>query len=199
MQTQIVALPTAQDLTRLKSLKRGEKLATVQEEVQIQEHVITHHRYTHQSVEIKVQTLSNLKKVLKPIFETVKTSIEFGELDALPQLAEVRAFLKELETIEKWVAQKALSEAQRLHKSELQKRGWELGSTGDKLDYSQDQEYSRLDTALKARKALLDKAKKVGKAIVDEETGEEIPRLPIKTFATEYVRTYSPPKSKEQE
>jgi hypothetical protein len=197
MKKQIVTLPTPQDLTALKSLKRGEKLATVQEEVQIQDHVITHHRYTHQSVEIKVQTLQNLRKVLKPIFATVQTSIESGEIDALPQLAEIRSFLKELETIEKWVAKKGLDEAQRLQKTELQNRGWEIGSTGDKLDYEQDEEYSTLKKKLKEREELLKRAHRVGK-FVDEETGEEIPKVQVRTFATEYVRTYNPPKNKDQ-
>lgn len=195
-QPQTVAQVSLAELAKLKTLKRGEKLAEVKEEIQIIVKPITHTHYEHQQVSIKVQTLANFRKAITPIFESVKNSIQTGELDALPQLTEVRAFKRELERMEEFLAKRALDEAQRLHKSELQNLGWEIGSTGDKLDYSQDPEHAQLQAKLKAREELLKYAHKVGKFIC-EETGEEICPIKVRTFATEYLRSYTPPKAKE--
>jgi hypothetical protein len=198
-QPQTVAQVSLADIAKLKTLKRGEKpIATVKDEVLEKEEIrtIIHTHYEHQSVEIKVQTLGNFRKAVIPIFESVKNSILAGELDALRQLVEVRAFKKELEKIEEFLSKRALDEAQRLHKSELQNLGWEIGSTGDKYDYEQDQEYARLKYQLKEREEKLKRASKLG-MFTDEATGEEIQPIQIKTFATEYLRTYNPPKAKD--
>lgn len=183
-------------LKSLQGLTRGKKIAEVKEEVDIVVKPITHTHYEHQQVSIKVQTLANFRKAITPIFESVKNSIQTGEIDALPQLAEVRAFKRELERMEEFLAKRALDEAQRLHKSELQNLGWEIGSTGDKLDYSQDPEHAQLQAKLKAREDLLKRAHKVGK-FIDEDTGEEIQPVQVKSFASEYIRIYNPPKAKE--
>lgn len=49
------------------------------------------------------------------------------------------------------------------------------------LDYDQDKVYKELNDKLKERKKLLDARHKLGKEIVDSETGEVIPLVPVKS------------------
>lgn len=56
----------------------------------------------------------------------------------------------------------------------------EIMNTGNKLDYMEDSVYANLKAQLDARAALLKLAQK--QKIADVETGEEIPKVGIKTF-----------------
>jgi RNA polymerase-binding transcription factor DksA len=196
MTPQIVPQYTLQDLQKLRSLQRGEKIAEVKEEIRIIEKHFEQIRLVPLEVNLEVQTLAGLPNAIAPIFEKVKDAIIDGFLEALPQLSILRFFERELEKFHTFLKARALAEAKRLHPNELKNLGWEIGSTGDKLDYSQDLEHAQLQARLKAREDQLKRAHKVGK-FVCEETGEEIHPIQVKTFATEYLRTYSLPKEKQ--
>lgn len=191
----IIPQYTLQDLQKLRSLQRGEKIAEVKEEVRILEKEWEQIRLIPLEVNLEVQTLAGLPNAINAIFEKVKNAITDGFLDALPQLGVLRFFERELEKFHTFLKAQALAEAKRLHPNELKNLGWEIGSTGDKLDYSQDPEYSQWEARVKARKDQLNRASKKGKYI-DEETGEEITPVSVKTFATEYLRAYNPIKEK---
>ncbi len=49
------------------------------------------------------------------------------------------------------------------------------------LDYEKDEVYKELSEKLKARKKLLDASHKLNKSFVDEDTGEIVPIIPVKS------------------
>lgn len=195
MTPQIIPQYNFQDLQKLRTFQRGEKIAEVREQIQIIEKQVEQIVIKQVEVHLEVQTLAGLNQAIAPILEKVKNEIQEGYLDALPQLAYLRFFEREFDKFTEIVKKYALQEAKELHPNELKDLGWEIGSTGDKLDYSQDPEYSQWEARLKARKEQLNCASKKGKYI-DEETGEEITPISVKTFATEYLRAYNPIKEK---
>lgn len=61
----------------------------------------------------------------------------------------------------------------------------EIRNTGDKLDYSSDSIYAELEAKLKARKELLNFSYKSYSATIFDESGIEVPKIPIKTNGVE--------------
>jgi len=82
-----------------------------------------------------------------------------------------------------------MDEARQFNKGEKYYGGtWEFRSSGVTLDFTKDETYTKLNTAALARKKDLNaawKAHQSGKGFFDQDSGEEMPILPVKIPAKE--------------
>ena len=113
--------------------------------------------------------------------------------DGNESAAKAFAELKELKTVIdaglKVIEDAAKIEAREFNKGEIYYGGsWEFRSSGVTLDFTKDETYTKLNTAALARKKDLNaawKAHENGKGFFDNESGEELPILPVKIPAKE--------------
>ena len=130
--------------------------------------------------------------------ETIKTqvsSITQAVIDGEASACEAHVLLKDLESLIesglKVIQPEVLNEARQLTKGEVYFGGkWEVKNTATYLDFSKDEMYVSLNAAFSIRKKDLNaawKAKQDGKGFFDDDSGEEIPILPVKTASKEIV------------
>jgi len=113
-------------------------------------------------------------------------SVNDGSMSALAAAATCRKMMAAWDAAYKGIQDMILSEINAYGKEKPLLYGctFATGSTGNRYDYSQDDQYARIEDELENRKKLLDVACKSGKSAIDDETGEEIHPLPIKSMST---------------
>lgn len=105
-----------------------------------------------------------------------------GELDPLKVHVYAKAMKEAWELIASETQGYALDEAEKYGKEgKVFGASFRLSSTGDRYDYEADQTYRDLKEKLKQREELLKQAVKSRVVLVDDETGEQIPKVPVKS------------------
>lgn len=175
------------------SRTRGKKLATVDENVPVSPLLsskpITGYRIVRQETPVEVKSLKVLTGRIQDYLPAVLSAIEEGFECPLEVFAMLKTMQSVLESVTSKVQLLALTQAQHYTPDELREGfGLEHGNSPEKWDYTQDSEYQIHDAALKARKKLLKKAVDKGKEWLDEETGELISPVPLKTASTPYLK-----------
>lgn len=113
-------------------------------------------------------------------------SVNNGNMNALQAAAYCRKMMAAFETAYKAIQGSILSEIAFYGKEKAMLYGcqFSLVSTGNRYDYSADDQYRTIETQLSDRKKLLEIAAKSGKIVIDDETGEEIRPVPVKSYST---------------
>ena len=124
----------------------------------------------------------NLNETPRSVFQNVND----GSMNALQAAALCRKMMQAWEATYKAIQSQILDEIATYGKEKPAMYGcvFSTSSTGNRYDYSEDGEFSRIDGELKERKKLLDLACKSGKIIIDDATGEEVHPLPIKSYSS---------------
>lgn len=178
------------------SRTRSKKLATVDEHVPVSTLLsstpIISYRIIRQEIPVEVKSLRVLTLRMQDYLPAVLSAIEEGFECPLEVFAMLKTMQSVLESMTPKVQKLALMKAQHYTPDELREAfGLEQGNSPEKWDYAQDGEYQMHDKALKARKKLLKKAVDEGKEWLDEETGELISPVPLKTASTPYLKKVS--------
>jgi hypothetical protein len=186
-------LKTLAETKTLKSKKRGNLLATItQTEAKPVLKEINQIQVVYVPVEIEVLHLGKLLETWQKYLPQLHQNVSEGLESPLEAFAQIR---KVLHIGEYWLEQlktTALAEAENLHKDELYLIGFEISHSGEVWNYQEDAEYLRLEIALKQRKELLKVASRHRKAFLDENSGEMIQPVSLKTTATPYLKTVKP-------
>jgi len=176
--------------------RRGKKLATVGESPAVllfeSKEPVTSYRIVRQEVPVEIKSLRVLTGRTQEYLPAVLSAIEEGFECPL----EVLNLLKMMQTVVNDTLVKvqilAIREARKYQPEELKSYfGLEWGKSATSWNYADDNEYQLHEKALKARTQLLKKATKNGKAWVNEETGEIIYPVSIKTPSKAYLKTSS--------
>jgi hypothetical protein len=126
------------------------------------------------------------KELINSEAERIIQSLENGEIDPLKAYVIVKYYEKLIDQIKAKLESEARGEAYKYEKG-ASVFGATIGisSTGQRLDYDSDTVYSELKSKVKAREDLLKTAFKMKESILDEETGEIVPKVPLKSPAKE--------------
>lgn len=107
-----------------------------------------------------------------------------GEIDPLKAFIAAKANIEAWTMIAEEIKGYALDEAEKYKNNEtVMGASFRLGYTGDRYDYEQDKTYRDLKEQLKKREELLKQASQTKAVLVDDETGEQIPKVDIKTWS----------------
>lgn len=120
--------------------------------------------------------------------EDALAMLEAGEVDATKVLAHARKIREYLDSYLKAIDSQVRTDLLAYQgKLEVDGVKLELSSSGERLDYSQDPEYARLQEQLKHREALLKLAHKSKEDVVDADGALVIPP-PLKSASREILR-----------
>lgn len=124
------------------------------------------------------------KKTISSLAAGLVESVENGNIDPLEIHLKAKAIKYAMDEVIKKTDEIVLDEAKK-HGKSFERFGAMviLKEGADTCDYTQDDEYQRIDAMLKDRKEKLSLAYKMaqkGQIMVDSETGEQIPVMPAK-------------------
>lgn len=152
-------------------------------------------RVSLKEVEIEAPSIRELAQRIIDYLPSVVDACAEGLDAALEVLAVVKGLKDRLESEEKKLLVLALDEARWFSKEEIKSEfGLTLSSTADILKYSQDEEYVAIKELLEERKSKLKSAYRHYSTrlepvdFFDEETGEMIPQIEIKTFGGQTLK-----------
>ena len=176
--------------------RRGKKLATVGESPAVlifeSKEPVTSYHIVRQEIPVEIKSLRVLTGRTQEYLPAVLSAIEEGfecPLEVLNLLKSMQATINE--TLSK-VQILAMREARKYQPEELKNYfGLEWGKSATSWNYTDDSEYQLHDKALKDRVKLLKKATKNEQAWVNEETGEVIYPVSVKTPSKAYLKTSS--------
>ena len=140
--------------------------------------------------------LINLKEFkesnMLSIVDGIETDIAEGNAKALPQYVQAKALEFLYKKIIDRIKDPAMDEAETFGKDDSIFNGasFQLKPTGERLNYPDDPEYKKLEAKIKARMELLKSAynmHKKGQVLVDEQTGEAIPVVGVKTKSQQII------------
>jgi len=140
--------------------------------------------------------LINLKEFkesnMLSIVDGIETDIAEGNAKALPQYVQAKALEFLSKKIIDRIKDPAMDEAETFSKDDSIFNGasFQLKPTGERLNYPDDPEYKKLEAKIKARMELLKSAynmHKKGQVLVDEQTGEAIPVVGVKTKSQQII------------
>ena len=175
---------------------RGKKLATVDEYVPVSPLLsskpVAGYTIIRQEIPVEVKSLKVLTQRMKDYLPAVLSAIEEGFECPLEVFTMLKTMQSVLESVTPKVQLLALTQARQYTSEELREGfGLERGNSPEKWDYTQDSEYQIYNAALKARKNLLKKAVDEGKEWLNEDTGELVSPVPLKTASTPYLKKVS--------
>lgn len=128
------------------------------------------------------------KDYLANVVTNILTAIEEGYADPLEMHVMGKALKAIGESLEKSTKDQAVMKAsQDGRKGGFKGCEFQIKNESTYYDYSKDPVYADLDARLKARKELLSTVAKLNQAVVDEETGELVPKVPIKSGGGETI------------
>jgi hypothetical protein len=143
-------------------------------------------------VSLEVISLDNLVEAFRAHLPELYQAVEEGWQSPLTAFVQIRKILHIGEFWLEKLKATALREAEALHKDELYQLGFEIVNSSEILNYQEDAEYNRLENALKERKALLKAAYRHQKALLDEDSGEMIAPVSLKTPSSPYLKSSKP-------
>ncbi len=156
----------------------------------VQKETATMKKYTQELTQSKyslrefVQNVDNLRFSM----ETLAEECNEGRAEILTYFRNVRDLEAICKSAIDAIVENAISNAHRAGDSLKSMYGLEIGYSAEYLDHDQDPEYKLLKTKLKAREEQLKNAYKSTARTMDEETGEIIPRVEIKTTSKPYLK-----------
>lgn len=109
--------------------------------------------------------------------------MEGGYIDALDRFAQIKQMTNILKGYEQAVKDYVLAQLENEDNGKAQRGNVtiETSSTGDRLDYSQDPRWVAIEAQRKAIEEQLKTVRK-GIVVVDQETGEFVPKIGLKTI-----------------
>jgi len=117
--------------------------------------------------------------------------VEEGFQSALQTDLQLKALEEAIKEARERINKAVRAEAEELisgGQKEVNKVSIEVRKGYASFDYSQDVEYVKIEEKLKARKTLLDQvAKSNGLVIIDEDSGEQIPKVPVKSYSKDSI------------
>ena len=131
---------------------------------------------------------------IKDIADDICLPVISGDETGLPKYIQAKALEKLSKLIIDKIGDFAIDEAQGYSAVDSVFNGasFNLSTTGNTLDYSDDQEYSDIEKALKKRKDQLKTAfdlyRKDGSRVTDTVTGEEISIVPVKKESEQIIK-----------
>lgn len=114
-------------------------------------------------------------------------SVENGEENALEMYIFGKALQKIGETISKNIITSAITEASKHTDKNLKGATFEVKYNPTTYDFENDKVYNGLAEALKIRKDLLNEALKSKGIVIDEDSGEQIPKVPVKKHGDQNI------------
>lgn len=148
--------------------------------------------------------ISNSSEISKSYIEEkanlIISKINDGLFNEIEVYQLIRGYEELLEKVEKGIKENVISEIEKYDKEDRNfgNISFQISNSGDRLDYEKDPEYKKIKKSLKDRETLLKTAYNLNKSksskfqekttIVDEETGETIPVVPIKTFSGKVLK-----------
>jgi hypothetical protein len=121
------------------------------------------------------------KAGIEEIANTLIQEIKDGNVDPLKAHIQTKALIKALEKVQEETLSEAITEAEKYGKEgKVFGVNFRIGSSGDRFDYEQDQEYVVIKDKLKYREDQLKMAAKMNEELVLD--GVLIPKVPLKSL-----------------
>jgi hypothetical protein len=122
------------------------------------------------------------KEEIYSLANSIVIKVMDGDLNGLETHIKAKAIVQTFQKVADETQGYAIDEAEKYGKEgKVLGVNFKMSSTGDRFDYEADPEYASLKEALKKREDLLKLAAKNALQMTDEETGEVIPKVPLKT------------------
>lgn len=127
----------------------------------------------------------NKKQLTQEATDRATSVIEKAQEDSLEVWANARRQEYYFKTLAKNLEESALEERERYGEKRLELYGatFEIGQTGDRLDYDKDPEISRLKALIKSRELLVKQASKNPNTALFDEDGAQVEPVPVKTYS----------------
>lgn len=121
------------------------------------------------------------KQEINSIADAILLKVMDGELNPLETHIKAKAIVQTFEKIASETQGYALDEAEKYGKEgSIMGVSFKISSTGDRYDYEADPTYKKLKDELKKREEVLKMAAKTTMQIADDDSGEIIPKVPLK-------------------